>query len=181
MMKQVVFYALAASLILAAGCTKETEDGTKELMTTEDVVEKTQETAVRATEKAAEVTEQAEKATQQATAAVSSLTVKAEDVMGDLNKSVEEIKQKVAGFDKSQVMAYADTYKDVLIEKKDQLTALTEKVKALSMTEMLGEKGKALTAQVAQYTEQLTGLKDRYGIYLDQLKAFGVDLSAYGL
>lgn len=180
-MKQAIFYALATSLVLATGCTKETEDGTKELMTTEEVVGKTQETAVKATEKAAEVTEKAEEATQQVTAAVSSLTVKAEDVMSDLNKSVEEIKQKVAGFDKSQVIAYANTYKDVLIEKKDQLAAMTEKVKALSMTEMLGEKGKELKAQLAQYTEQITGLQDRYGVYLDQLKAFGVDLSAYGL
>lgn len=180
-MKHVAFYALAAGLVLATGCTKQNEDGTTAVMTPEEVAEKTQKTAVKATEKAAVVTANAEEATKQVTAAVSSLTVKAEDVMGDLNKSVEEIQQKVAGFDQSQVMAYANTYKDVLLEKKDQFAALTEKVKGLSMTEMLGEKGKELKGQLAQYTEQIAGLKDRYGIYLDQLKEFGVDLSAYGL
>ncbi|MEN8255000.1 MAG: hypothetical protein ABFR33_05975, partial [Verrucomicrobiota bacterium] len=101
--------------------------------------------------------------------------------MGDLNQSVEEIKQKVAGFDKTQVLAYADKYKDVLLEKKDQVAALTNKVKSLSMTDALGEKGKALKAQLTQYTDQFNGLKERYQPYLDALKGFGVDLSAYGL
>lgn len=180
-MKRIVFYALAGAVVLATGCTKKNEDGTTELMSTEEVVVKTQETAVQVTEKAADVTEKAEEVTQQATAAVNAITVKTEDVMGDLNQSVEEIKEKVAGFDKTQLLAYADKYKDVLFEKKDQLTALTEKVKDLSMTEMIGEKGKALKDQLTQYTDQFNGLKERYGIYLDKLKTFGVDLSAYGL
>jgi len=140
------------------------------LMSAEEVAEKTQETAVKVAEKTAEATE-----------AVSSLTVKAEEVMGDLNKSVEEIKQKVAAFDKTQVLAYANKYKDVLLEKKDQITELTSKIKGLSMTDALGEKGKALKGQLTQYTDQFNGLKERYSVYLDKLKEFGVDLSAYGL
>ncbi|MCF7818263.1 MAG: hypothetical protein K9M54_10315 [Kiritimatiellales bacterium] len=184
-MKQVVFYALAAGLVLGGGCTKKNEDGTSETMSAKEVAVKTQETAVKATAKASEMTAKAAEATKQATQktqeAVSSLTVKAEDVMGDLNQSVEQIKEKVAGFDKTQLLAYADTYKDVIIEKKDQLAGLTDTLKGLSMTEMLGDKGKALKGQLSQYTDQLGGLKDRYGIYLDKLKTFGVDLSAYGL
>lgn len=161
-MKQIVFYALATMLVSFAGC-KRNEDGTTELMSAKEVGEKTQEVAVKTTEKAAEV------------------TAKAEDVMADLNKSVEQIKQQVAEFDKGQVIAYADKYKDILLEKKDQVTALTEKVKGLSVTEALGEKGKEIKEQIAQYTEQLNGLKERYSVYLDALKGFGVDLSAYGL
>jgi ABC-type transporter Mla subunit MlaD len=184
-MKQIVFYALTAGLVLGAGCTKKNEDGTTERMTTEEVVVKTQETTVKATEKAAEVTAKATEATKQATQktqeAVAALNVKADDVMADLNQSVEQIKEKVAGFDKTQLLAYADTYKEVLLEKKDQLAGLTDQLKGLSMTEMIGGKGQALKDQLAQYTDQFSGLKDRYGIYLDQLKTFGVDLSAYGL
>ena len=121
-MKHAVFCVLAASLVLGAGCSKKNEDGTTERMSAEEVAVKTQETTVQVTEKAAEMTETAKKAT----AAVSSFSVKAEDVLGDLNQSVEEIRQKVAGFDKSQVLAYAGTYKDVLLEKRDQLAGLSE-------------------------------------------------------
>jgi prophage DNA circulation protein len=168
-MKQMVFYALAAALVLGAGCKKK-DDGTTELMSAEEVAEKT-----------AEATQKAEEVTKKAAAAVSSFSVKAEDVMADLNKSVEEIKKKVATFDKSQVVGYANTYKDVLLEKKDQISSLTQKVKSLSMSDMLGEKGKALKAQLSQYTDQFNALKERYSIYLEKAKAFGIDLSAYGL
>ena len=168
-MNKVMFFGLAAAIVLSAGC-KKNEEGTTEIMTVEEVVEKT-----------AEVSEKAEEVTQQAAEAISTFTVKAEDVMSDLNQSVQEIKTKVADFDKTQVLAYANEYKTVILEKKDELAALTEKLKGLSMTEMVGEKGKALKGQLTQYSDQLGALKDRYSIYLDKLKEYGVDLSAYGL
>jgi predicted Zn-dependent protease with MMP-like domain len=173
MMKQIIFYALAAGLALSAGC-KKGEDGTTEMMSSEEMVEKTQAVAVQTTEKAAEVTAQAE-------AAVSAITVKAEDVMGDLNQSVEQIKEKVAAFDKTQVLAYADQYKNVLLEKKDQIADLTGQLKGLSMTEMMGDKAKLIKDQITLYSDQFAGLKDRYSIYLEKLESFGVDLSAYTL
>lgn len=184
-MKQVVCYALTAGLVLGAGCTKKNEDGTTEKMTATEVAVKTQETVVKATETVADVTEKAEAVTkevvQKTEAAVGAFNVKAEDVMADLNQSVEEVKTKVAGFDKTQLLAYADQYKNVILEKKDQLAGLTESLKALSMTEVIGEKGQALKSQLAEYTGQFNGLKERYGVYLDKMKEFGVDLSAYGL
>lgn len=179
-MKKVIFYALLTGLVVFAGC-KRNEDGSTELMSATEVAEKSQETAVAVAEKTAEATEKAEEVTKQATAAVSSFAVKAEDVMGDLNQSVEQIKQKVSGFDKTQILSYADKYKDVLLEKKDQLAELTSKIKGLSMTEAMGEKGKVLKDQLAQYSDQFNGLKERYSIYLDKLKEFDVDLSEYGL
>ena len=172
-MKQIIFYVLAAGLALGTGC-KKGEDGSTEVMSAGEVADKTQAAAVQATEKAAEISEQAE-------AAVSAVTVKAQDVMADLNQSVEQIQEKVAQFDKTQVLAYADQYKTVLLEKKDQIADLTGQMKDLSMTEMMGDKAKALKEQIAQYSEQLDGLKDRYSVYLNKLEEFGVDLSAYTL
>lgn len=171
---------LGAAILLVGGC-KKGEDGSTELMSAEEVAEKTEEVVVKTTEKAAEVTAKAEKVTKETAAAVSSFTVKAEDVMGDLNKSVDQIKQQVAGFDKSQVIAYANKYKDIILDKKDQIAELTEKVKGLSLTEVATTKGKELKSQLSQYTEQLSALKDRYAVYIDKLEEFGVDLSAYGL
>lgn len=172
-MRQILFYALAMSLFMIAGC-KKGEDGTAEIMSSEEIVEKTQAAAVQASEKAAEITEKAD-------AAVSTLTVKAGDVMADLNQSVEQIKEKVAGFDKTQVLAYVDQYKSVLLEKKGQIADLTGQLKDLSMTELMGDKAKVLKDQITQYSDQFSGLKDRYSIYLQKLEELGVDLSAYTL
>jgi hypothetical protein len=172
-MRLILFYALAVSLFMIAGC-KKGEDGTAERMSSEEVIEKTHAATVQASEKAAEITEKAD-------AAVSTLTVKAEDVMADLNQSVEQIQQKVAGFDKTQVLAYVDQYKSVLLEKKGQIADLTGQLKDLSMTELMGDKAKVLKDQITQYSDQFAGLKDRYSIYLQKLEEFGVDLSAYTL
>ena len=139
-MKPCSVYAVLAALILTTGCTKKNEDGTTELRSAEEVAEKTQETAVKAAEKA------------------EALTVKAEEVMRVLNTSVADVKKKVASYDVNKLTAYAETYKDVILEKKDELAGLTEKLKRLSMTEMIGEKGKALKSQLAQYTDQFNGL-----------------------
>lgn len=175
-------------LVLCAGCEK-SEDGATETVSSREVAEKTQKPAAPVAEKPAEpvaekpaeITQKADEITKQAAAAVSSFTVKAEDVMGDLNQSVEEIKTKVSALDQNQLLAYATTYKDVILEKKDQIVDITNKIKSLSMTDALGEKGMALKDQLTQYTDQLSGLKERYGVYLDALKGFGVDLSAFGL
>jgi len=172
-MKKILFMALAAGLLSGVGCKKQ-EDGSTTMMSSEEMVEKTQAAAVQTTEKAAEATAKAE-------AAVSALTVKAEDVMGDLNQSVEEIKEKVAGFDKTQVLAYVDQYKAVLLEKKDQLADLTGQLKSLPVTEMMGQKATALKSQISQYGDEFLGLKERYSVYLQKLEEFGVDLSSYTL
>lgn len=49
------------------------------------------------------------------------------------------------------------------------------------MGDLLGEKGKEIKDQLSQYTSQLSGLKERYGIYLDKLKSLGIDLAAFGI
>ena len=135
-MKHCSVYAVLAALILTTGCTKKNEDGTTEIMSTEEVVEKVQTTTLEVAEKA-EI-----------------LAVKAEEVMSDLNMSVADIKTKVASYDVNKLTAYAGTYKEVILEKKDQIAAMKDKVTGLSMTDALGEKGKALKSQLAQYTDQ---------------------------
>lgn len=177
-MKQIVFYALASALVLGAGCSRENNDGTTETTMPEERAEDVQETPIVAAEKTKEVTGEVAEKTKEAVAAV---TVKAEDVMDDLNQSIAAVKEKAAAFDKDQLMAYTATYKDVILEKKEQVAALTAKVKGLSAMELIGDKGKALKAELTKCTEQLGGLKDRYNVYLEQLGAFGVDLSAYTL
>jgi hypothetical protein len=168
-MKQIVFYALATSLLLGLGCKKK-EDGTTELMSADEVAVK-----------AAEVTEKAEVVTKKAAAAVSSFSVKAEDVMSDLNQSVQEIKTKVTNFDKTQTTAYLNEYKTVILEKRDQVTALSEKIKGLSLMEITGEKGKALKSELSKYTDQFVELKKRYLVYYEKLEEYGANMSKFQL
>lgn len=185
-MKQTVFYVLAAGLILSTGCSKKEETPAREIpAAAESMTEKAEAVTAQAAEKIAAVTEQAQVAakemTQNVEAVKSAFAVKPEQVMEELSQPVENIKTKVASLGQPELMAYANTYKDVLLEKKEQFAGLTDQLKSLPMGDMLGAKGKAIKDQLSQYTSQLSGLKERYSIYLDKLKALGVDLSAFGL
>lgn len=109
------------------------------------MVDKSHEAAVQTTETATELAAKAEETTKQV-AEKTRATVRAltDEVMGDLNQSVEQIKEKVPGFDKNQLLAYADQYKTLILEKKDQIAALSEQIKTIPFTEMMGDKAKAL-------------------------------------
>lgn len=203
-MKHVVFYALTAGLVVSTGCSKQEEAAAeaapkvpvseqaqtlvtdvkqKAVDVKDQAVEKAVDLTAQATEKVTAVVEKtkvaAQELSQKAQTVMKELTVNKEDVLAELDQPVANIKAKVADLGQPALLAYASTYKDVLLEKKDQLAGLTEQLKALPMGDMLGSKGKAIKDQLSQYTSQLSGLKDRYSIYLDQLKALGVDLSSF--
>ena len=182
-MKQVVFYALATGLILSAGCSKKEEKPSAPAVSASKPAMPSAMSQV--TGKVAAVTAQAQAATkevaQKVEAVKSALAVKPDQVMAELNQPIADIKTKAASLGQPELMAYANAYKDVIVAKKDQLSSLTSSLKGLPMADMLGEKGIALKNQLSQYTAQLAGLKERYGVYIDKLKALGVNLSSFGL
>lgn len=182
-MKQAIFYVLAAGLVLSAGCSKKEEKPSAPAASAVKPAMPT--TVAQVTGKVAAVTAQAQAATkevvQKVEAVKTALAVKPDQVMAELNQPIADIKTKVASLGQPELMAYASTYKDVIVAKKDQLASLTSALKGLPMADMLGEKGKAIKAELSQYTNQLAGLKERYSVYLDKLKALGVDLSSFGI
>ena len=182
-MKQVVFYALAAGLVLSAGCSKKEEPA--KVIPKESVAQQTPAAPTQVKEKVTAIATQAQAITkdvaQKVEAVKSALTVKPEQVMAELNQPVADIKAKVASLGQPELLASATAYKDVILAKKDQLASLASSLKGLPMADMLGAKGKAIKDQLSQYTSQLSGLKERYSVYLDMLKKLGVDLSAFGI
>ena len=181
-MKQVVFCVLAAGLVLSAGCSKKEEKPSAPAVSAGKPAMPT--TVAQATGKVAAVTAQAQAVTkevaQKVEAVKSTLTVKPDQVIAELNQPVADIKTKAASLGQPELMAYANAYKDVIVANKDKLASLTSQLKSLPMSDML-VKGKAIKDQLSQYTAQLAGLKERYGVYLDMLKKLGVNLSSFGL
>lgn len=203
-MQKIIVYAIAAGFILNTGCSKQEEPVTQsappnEAVSTpiqvvpetpaqnvkpvkEQLTEKAVAVKEQAVTTAKEITEKAQAAGAEAVQNIkSAVTVTSADVLADLNLSMDEVKAKASAYKLPELTAYANGYKDVLLEKKAQLTALADQLKGLPVAEMLGGKGKEIKTQLSQYTGQLSALKERYSVYLDLLKNFGVDLSAYGL
>lgn len=206
-MKWITFFVLTAGLVLNSGCGKKETEATPKTETSElsktqipaktaeikakveatsqklaqdarDTIQQTKETVEMHTAKAKETVEM--HATQ-AMESLKSFNVSPEDIDADLTQPIDAIKEQIANFTPPQLMAYADQYKDIILEKTEQLSALTEQVKGLPMSDLFSTKGKALKDQVSQYTDQLSSLKDRYSVYLDKLTELGVDLSSFGL
>jgi polyhydroxyalkanoate synthesis regulator phasin len=198
-MKQIACYALAAGLILSTGCSDERKatevtpieppltpslsDQTKAI--TKDLTQQAEAAKEQATEKLAAMTEQAKTAaadiTEKAQSAIKSFPVSKDEVLAEINQPIADLKAKVETLAQPELMAYASTYKDVLLEKKDQLAGLTSQLKGLAIGDILGEKGKAIKDQISQYTAQFNQLKERYGVYLDKLKSLGANISAFGI
>lgn len=188
MMKLIVFCALAAGVILSTGCSddkKANEAIPVEIAPKASPADPVKSATKDLTRKAESVTEQAKTTaadiTEKAQSAIKNFTASKADVLTELNQPVADLKAKVETLAQPELLAYADTYKDVLLEKKDQLAGLTSKLKGLPMGDVFGEKGKAIKDQISQYTTQFKGLKERYGIYLNKLKSLGVDLSKFGI
>ena len=180
-MKLVVFYALAAGLVLSTGCSKKEEPAPAQVAPKEPAAAQTPMTFAQMSEKATAVAAKAQAATKEAAQTMNALTVKPEQVLAELSQPVADIKAKAANYSQPELLAAANAYKDAILAKKDQLAGLTAQLKGLGMTDMLGEKGIAIKNQLTQYTSQLSGLRERYGVYLDMLKKFGVDLAPFGI
>ncbi|MCF7848922.1 MAG: hypothetical protein K9M45_08745 [Kiritimatiellales bacterium] len=102
-------------------------------------------------------------------------------VMDDMNATVKEVAAKIESFDVKKLEKAADQYKTAIVAKTEEIQSIAAKVKDIPVTELLGDEAKVLKVQLEEAKEYLADLKARYQVYLDKLKAMGVDLGKYGL
>ncbi len=171
-MKIFAICAMALLLIAATGCSKQT-DTPADTMSTEAGTANTAPASKEMAPESAPSESVTEKIADESREAVSTLKVKTEDIMADLEQSIDALKQKAASFDQSQLQAYVDTYKEMILDKKDQIAEVGAKIKELPLTEMMGEKARALKEQMSQYSDELEALKERADVYLNLLKTGG--------
>ena len=172
-MKKIAFHSLAAAMMLGAGCAKKYENETAKTTNADNPATNAGETAVQIAEQPAQAARKVKEPVD------ASIILKTDEVLKDLDYSIVEVRQRVAGLDRNQALAYANTYREVLIDKMDQLNEWIARLKELTVSEAAGEKGKVLKAEIAKRATQLTELKDRYDLYLTKLREFGVDASAF--
>ena len=165
-MKKLGLVLMTAAFVLGSGFLKKNEDGSYSADTAE------------LSKQADAVAKDASSKTKEAAAAI---TVKTDEIMADCNKSVEDMKQKLATMKKDHLLAYTEKYKTLLAGKTDEINAVKQQIKNLKWTEKFGAKSKELKGQLSEYKGQYDALKEKYDLYVGKLKGMGVDLSAYGL
>jgi hypothetical protein len=128
-----------------------------------------QETAAKAVEAAKPVMEQAKQA----------LVTAAADV--DLTSSIDKLKEQAKQMSVDALKATAEKYKAQFLATQKDMTAKTETLAKIPLTEKLGAEAQALTKDITTLTGTLASLKDRMMVYVDTLKAQGIDIAGFML
>lgn len=99
----------------------------------------------------------------------------------DLTSSIDTLKEQAGQMSIDALKATAEKYKAQILSVKTDLASKTESLAKVPLAEKLGAEAQALTKEIQTLTSAIAPLKDRMMIYVDALKAKGVDISAFKL
>ena len=99
----------------------------------------------------------------------------------DLDKAVSDLKAEAAKMSVEDLQAIAKKYKDAIMEKNIEIDKITEKLKAIPMTEKMGAEAQKLTGELKTLADALKPLSERFQIYVDAVKAKGGNISGLAL
>jgi hypothetical protein len=89
----------------------------------------------------------------------------------DENKPADQVAADAAKMTQADLQKMVTKYEGAIAEKGKELEALAAKVKEIPLTELMGEKAKALKADVSKITTSMGKLKDQMAVYAKELAA----------
>jgi hypothetical protein len=139
-----------------------------------------QETATKAVEAAKPVVEQAAEAAKPVVQeAKQALVTKAAEV--DLTSSMDIIKGQAKQMSVDALKATAEKYKAQFLTTQGDMKSKMDLLSKIPMTQKLGTEAQALTKDITTLTSTLSSIRDRMMVYVDALKAQGIDISSFKL
>jgi uncharacterized protein (DUF342 family) len=113
--------------------------------------------------------------------AVESAAVSIKAAAVDLSKSLDQLKADVAKMDINQLKAGAEACKQAYMEKKANLAAVTERLKAIPLAEKAGAEAQKLAGEVKTIQEAMSKIQAQLGVYVERLAEMKADTSAFKL
>jgi outer membrane murein-binding lipoprotein Lpp len=95
----------------------------------------------------------------------------------DANKPIPEVKAEAEKMDVSQLRDMAMKYKDAIADKMEKIKDEGMKLKDIPPADMMAGKGKDLTAKIDELKKTVDALKERFQIYVDEIKKKGGDIT----
>lgn len=89
----------------------------------------------------------------------------------DEEKSIEQVTAEAAEMSREKLQKMVDQYKRAVAERQADVEALHTKLKELSISDLMGEKAKALKTKLSDLTTSLNTLKDHLTVYTEQVKS----------
>ena len=98
-----------------------------------------------------------------------------------MTSPIDTLKAKAKSMSIDALKATAEKYKAQFLSTKSDLASKTDLLSKIPMAEKLGAEAQALTKDIKTLTDALVPIKERMGVYVDALKAQGVDISSFTL
>jgi hypothetical protein len=170
-MKKTCVWLLIGLSMSLAGCKKETpsaDSGTEPAPLVSPETQKAlQETAAKAVEAAKPVMQEAKQA----------LVAKAAEI--DLTSSLDTLKAQAKQMSVDALKETAEKYKVQFLQTQGDMASKMDLLSKIPMTEKFGAEAQALTKDITALTSTLASLKDRMMVYVNALKAQGIDISSF--
>jgi len=89
----------------------------------------------------------------------------------DENKPIDQVAADASKMGQAELQKMVNTYEAAISEKSKEVQALAAKVKEIPLTELMGDKAKALKDDVSKLTTSMDKLKDQMAVYAKELAA----------
>jgi Skp family chaperone for outer membrane proteins len=89
----------------------------------------------------------------------------------DENKPIDQVAADAAKMGQAELQKMVDTYQAAIADKSKEVEALMAKVKEIPISEMMGDKAKALKDDVGELKTSVDKLKDQMAVYAKELSA----------
>jgi Skp family chaperone for outer membrane proteins len=87
----------------------------------------------------------------------------------DENKPIDQVAADAAKMGQAELQKMVDTYQAAIADKSKEVEALMAKVKEIPLSEMMGDKAKALKGDLGEIQTSLGKLKDQMAVYAKEL------------
>ncbi len=86
------------------------------------------------------------------------------------NKPIAQVQTEAKSMNANKLQAMVDQYKKVMEAKKTELKKLNEKLKAVPVTELLGDEAKVIKGDIEAVAKSIRALGERLNVYARELK-----------
>jgi hypothetical protein len=99
----------------------------------------------------------------------------------DENKPLADVQAEAGKMSAGDLRDMAVAYKDAIMAKQEEVKKLADKLKGMSINEMMGEGAKKLKADSEKLETSVSALKERFDVYYQELKKKNGDVSGLDL
>ena len=95
----------------------------------------------------------------------------------DENKPISEVKAEAEQMSAEKLRSMAMMYKDAFMANKNEVEKLASKLKDIPLTKVMGDEAKKFKADIDALNKSISALRERFGVYYEELKEKGGDIS----